>query len=314
MHAAQHNRARLRIAIEPQGPMLIRSGRVTMDPTRPDLEWVRTQHAFGVETVYLPGSSLKGVVRSQAERILMTLDPKRVVDPFDKRLGKRSEAERKDPALVYRGSCAAARTFGSLKVGGRARFADAYPWPLDSNKKEAIERAQELQVLAARTGVAIDRRTGATRRGALYNLEVVESGRFETEIGLVNFQLWQLALLMQALVDIDEGFARIGSGKSRGLGRARCTVTDLLVDQSARAKDDTLILGTGRLCSEKEAGKWGLVAAGEDEARLPEGIRFSVRGLYRRLEVGAEQIGGFREALLAPWNAFLDADWKPEGK
>jgi CRISPR-associated RAMP protein (TIGR02581 family) len=302
MHKAQYNRLRLTVRIDPLGPMLIRSGKSGMDPTRPDLEWVRTRHAFGIHTVYLPGSSLKGVIRSQAERILTSLG-RRCEDPFLPPAKNESEL----PDSVFKNSCAAARTFGSLKVGGRTRFADAYPWPLEASKAEAEDAAKKLASLRERTGIAIDRRSGATRKGALYNLEVVEEGSFYTEISLSNFQLWQLRLILFVLSDLDEGFARIGSGKSRGLGRVRCRVQDLAFDWICRGEAKQEVRGVGALCPAAEAERWGLVEPAKDLAKLPGDIAsIENNGLYARLMIGTEKVPLLAEAMIDPaWNAFL---------
>ncbi len=59
MHKRLLNEAILSIAIEPHGPILIKAGDKGADPTLPDMEFVRTNG-----TPYLPGSSLKGVIRA----------------------------------------------------------------------------------------------------------------------------------------------------------------------------------------------------------------------------------------------------------
>ena len=62
MHKALLCELHLDFAIEPRGPLLIKSGREAgADPTLPDMNFVRTYHPTLGETVYLPGSSLKGV-------------------------------------------------------------------------------------------------------------------------------------------------------------------------------------------------------------------------------------------------------------
>jgi CRISPR/Cas system CSM-associated protein Csm3 (group 7 of RAMP superfamily) len=62
------------LTIAPNGPILIKAGEsASADPTLPDMEFVRTRRG-GRSQVYLPGSSLKGVVRAQCERICRSLD------------------------------------------------------------------------------------------------------------------------------------------------------------------------------------------------------------------------------------------------
>jgi CRISPR/Cas system CSM-associated protein Csm3 (group 7 of RAMP superfamily) len=47
------NFAKISFDIVPQGPLLVKSGVESADPTRPDMEFVRSYHAGG-ETVYFP--------------------------------------------------------------------------------------------------------------------------------------------------------------------------------------------------------------------------------------------------------------------
>src|SRR5438874_11312364 len=76
------NTCDIRLGIQSTGPLLVRSGLPTT--TGPDMTFVRTNRG-GREEIYLPGSSLKGAIRSQAERIVRTiwgLDDPRACDPF----------------------------------------------------------------------------------------------------------------------------------------------------------------------------------------------------------------------------------------
>ena len=67
MFKRSHNRAVLRIRIETVTPLLIRAGDAGLTPTAADLCCVRTHHAQHGTTVYIPGSSLKGKMRSLLE-------------------------------------------------------------------------------------------------------------------------------------------------------------------------------------------------------------------------------------------------------
>lgn len=74
MFKAIYLEGRLELTIKPEGPILIKAGETgSADPSRPDMEFVRTA-CRGRPEVYIPGSSLKGVVRAQAERIARSLD------------------------------------------------------------------------------------------------------------------------------------------------------------------------------------------------------------------------------------------------
>ena len=70
MHKATFLEGTLRFTITPDGPILIKAGESSgVDPTLPDMRFVRSQ-----SSIYIPGPSLKGVVRAQAERICRSLD------------------------------------------------------------------------------------------------------------------------------------------------------------------------------------------------------------------------------------------------
>jgi len=216
------NEAVLTVRLSAAGPLLIRSGEAnSLDPALPDMRFVRTNRD-GEDTVYLPGSSLKGVFRSRYEQLgkLLGKTPCELFDRFNScssKLRKQHAREpKKDGAVRYNESCVACRLFGNLELGSRVRFTDAYP------AKDA-----QKPVMGMRNGVGIDRKTGAYSVGALYDFEVVESGVFEFEIHLSNFARYQLALLLAVLDDIDSGFVTFGMGTSRGNGQMKVELCNL---------------------------------------------------------------------------------------
>lgn len=266
MHKLTINRARIDLSFRPVTPLLVKSGdkgAQLLHPERPDLMCVRTDHGALGETVYVPGSSLKGVVRAAAERVLRSLELP-CCDPLDHRstcheaASKRGDqiARGKGPASdhpmaeVHRMLCLACRTFGSQAMASRASFADAYP-----PSKETAEQANRTET---RNGVSIDRQTGGPARGKLFELEVVVGGRFETSIHLANYELWQLGLVGVVLADLDDGFVRLGSAKSRGLGRVALDVNALVVDQAGRGG---AVAGVGTLREDLRA-PYGLLEDG----------------------------------------------------
>ena len=72
-----------------------------------------------------------------------------------------------------------------------------------------------------RHGVGIDRITGAAFPGALYDIEVLEDGKFEVKCRMTNFTLYQLRTILWVLEDIHEGLVTFGMGGSRGNGQMR---------------------------------------------------------------------------------------------
>jgi len=213
----------LEVLIRPDGPILIKSSQEgAVDPAIPDMSFIRTRSPVVNHpgtTVYLPGSSLKGVLRSYCEGIgrALGLRPE-VCDPFNEKSSCRCEADPNTEMPVperYQTSCHICRLFGSTRLGGRIAIADAYP---------TQETIAVTNTTSQRTGVGIDRLLGSSFRGALYDFEVVERGAFLTRIKIENFELWQVGLLALALRDLNEGHLRIGFGTSRGMGFVKADV------------------------------------------------------------------------------------------
>ncbi|MBX3274758.1 MAG: CRISPR-associated RAMP protein [Sandaracinaceae bacterium] len=238
MHKLTINRARIDLAFTPKTPLLVKSGdkgAQLLHPERPDLMCVRTHHGARGETVYVPGSSLKGVVRSAAERVLRSLELP-CCDPMNHKSRCHDEASKRGDAIargreaagshpmgeVHGMLCLACRSFGSQAIASRVSFADAYP------TEQSHARANHTET---RNGVSIDRMTGGPARGKLFELEVVVGGDFATSIHFANFELWQLGLVGVVLADLDDGFVRLGSAKTRGLGRVSVALSELVVDQ-----------------------------------------------------------------------------------
>ena len=229
MHRRLLNQARLRISLVPRGPVLVKSGQESVDPTRAGMEFVRTRHARAGETVYLPGTSLKGALRSQAERALQGIGVK-VCDPLDRRDACKAPRGRVETPEVFKTQCPACRTFGSLAVGGRCSVLDAYPWKAEASDEEVVAAIFAANATERRNQVGIDRATGEAHPGTLFDLEVVVAGEFHTEIHFQNFQLWQLGLLAATLRDVDDGYVPLGFGKSRGLGQMSVRLLQLEVE------------------------------------------------------------------------------------
>jgi CRISPR-associated RAMP protein (TIGR02581 family) len=275
MHLRQLNHARLGIVFKPRGPLLIKSGIETPDPTRPGMEFVRTRHPEHGETVYLPGSSLKGAMRSHAERILRGLAV-RACDPLDGKDGnhrcKNPKPEFKGDVVtsdrIFRAQCATCRTFGSLSVSGRFRVLDAYPWPLGADTSAQAKAVRLANATETRWQVGINRRTGQAQGGALYDLEVVVGGEFHTEIHLHNFQLWQLGLTAAIVREMDEGHVPIGFGKFRGLGQVEARLTGLRATMTGRTER---LLGVAELCDAADRSAYDLDA--DDAVDLPDAAK-----------------------------------------
>lgn len=264
-----YNQAKLVIAIEPNGtPILIKTGRETFDPTRPDMEFVRTKTEFG-DVPYLPGSSIKGVMRSHAERILRTVceDQQRARRFACDLARNRCTEAGSDRQPRYPEHCYACRTFGLTTLASRVRITDAYPWTMDAGPGEQ-RRWEERVQLEPRVGVMIGRRTGTVEHGPFF-YEVITAGRFYGEITLRNYQLWQLVLLALVMRDMNAGLQRLGAHKSRGLGKVKVIIKDFEIQQLGRlAQDEAKLRGVGAIADLLQEN--GLIA--EDEMDRPESL------------------------------------------
>lgn len=225
----------LTFKLTPTGPLLVKSGsEAGADPTLVDMNFVRTHRSgFDQPTVFIPGSSLKGTLRSYTERILRTVlgeGPGKCCNPFhheaesyDRFCGKRLEND-PDTRKRYRESCPACRIFGNTVLGGRLSVSDAYP------PEDALVQTNATE---QRDGVAIDRILGSVAVGP-FTLEVVTRGAFQATLLLENFELWQMGLLAIALRDLGTGLCPVGFGKTRGLGRVHVEFVSLEVAYPGR--------------------------------------------------------------------------------
>lgn len=319
MFKSLYNQASLVFRIKPVSPLLIKTGKESFDPTRPDMEFIRTRTPFG-EVPYLPGSSLKGVIRSYGERILRTLNLN-CCDVTLKEGGCRKESEVMEER--YRQHCYICRTFGSTSLSSRLRITDANPWRLeaeDEEIKKVVSSIDDYVPTSRRTSVRIDRQKGSAAGGALFETEVVTGGHFWGEISLANYQLWQLALLSLIFRDINRGLQRFGASKSRGLGRVSFQIERAQFQQYGQ-----LATGGDKFCGvaalgEKIIKRYGLLE--EDLLTpLPQDIHWdsenSVPGFVDAFTFGDDPEKGWKSLakslVEAPiWQSFLEEGDKNE--
>ncbi|MGA2402979.1 MAG: CRISPR-associated RAMP protein Csx7 [Syntrophobacteraceae bacterium] len=246
MHKRLFNQARITVDVTPITPLLIKSGMENADPALPDMSFVRTHNPQHGEVVYIPGSSLKGVLRSYTEKILRSLDipccdPLMTNKQWDgKFVGSCGRKNDKEPENTESGagsilyslySCYACKMYGSTKIASRVLFTDGH--------------AQAEYKTEKRTGVAIDRVTASALKGGLFDYEVVTSGTFRCDIFLSNFQLWQFGLVGVALRDLDEGYVQLGFAKSRGLGRVSAKVLSIEITYTKKPAVEGQLWGVG---------------------------------------------------------------------
>jgi CRISPR-associated RAMP protein (TIGR02581 family) len=309
VHRQLLNECRLSGSISTDAPLLIRSAVETI--AGPEVGVVLTVRD-GLDQPYIPGSSLKGALRSQAERILRTLQPNSACNPLDDRGPQRSCARRLDererelqrtdrrqsvsPATAYRDSCAGCKTFGSAALAGRVFATDGYL------------QGAALPALVRRDGVGIDRFSGAASLRSRWELEAVTDVTFGLEVTLQNFEIWQLALVGLVVQDLIAGRLSLGSGKSRGLGRVHGEMQGVelayLRSERAAAADGNL-LGVGALFD--DGNRYGY----RSDDRLPLGAAAmqETQGIRRVHRWTAQQFpwSELTESLLR----HLEHDYRP---
>lgn len=179
---------------------------------------------------YIPGGSLKGVFRSAAVPLVKLkglsvctgLSGETCMDQKSPEFGGASllnkiqevmkrEGSRKAIELFHEKACLLCKVFGSPSFTGHVEFDDAYP---------IGENGEVLDVaVGVRTGIAINRRTGAVYREALYQVEYVEPGaRFRFSMRATNLPNYALGLLAKIVRMLNEGWVRVGGFKTRGFG------------------------------------------------------------------------------------------------
>ncbi len=267
------NHLRLDFAIQPNGPLLIKSGQETgANPLLPAMSFVRSIHPYSrTSTIYLPGSSLKGVIRSRCEQIARTVNLK--VDEFNAHelhnhkadQFRNSEATSGEVVNAYSHVCSITRMFGSTNLASRVQLTDFYP-------------PDPIDVLPIRQMVAIDRRTGASAN--TFTMEVAPPALndevpvlFYGTIHLQNFERWQVGLIALALRDLNAGQVPVGFGSSRGLGQVRLYYRTLQVsypgiltkDEATQSGADRYLLGVAQLNTALSQGSHGF-----DQSSLPE--------------------------------------------
>lgn len=264
MHKARYNSLHLDIEICPVGPLLIKSGGYSTNPSLPDMQFVRTYRAGIGESLYIPGSSMKGIVRGFVEKALRTIGDsnswKWACPTFEKVGDSKQEPncvqrvkgladddgkERKDLESwkVYHESCGACKLFGNTLLKGRLAFTDFLP-------------SSEVKT-ETRYGVAISRLSHAVAQGP-FELEVAVSGDFQGRVMLENYEIWQLGLLATSIEAMNQGFLKIGYGKNRGMGQVKASVKRAVVEEITPLRDDATIRGLGDFVGHAEREKYGL--------------------------------------------------------
>jgi CRISPR/Cas system CSM-associated protein Csm3 (group 7 of RAMP superfamily) len=178
-------------------------------------------------TFMMPGSSLRGAVRSHAEKIartIVTLDSKTkeeflikcpACNPFANQKSPLTscgslfkEYKRKNSNVEIRDAqlCPACQLFGSPDKGSRLYFSDAY-----------LTGPTKIKIMDF---LAIDRFTGGGKEGAKFDAVVLWRPSFKARIFMDNMKEWHLGWLMLVLKDLNDGLVSFGFGQNKWFGKA----------------------------------------------------------------------------------------------
>lgn len=300
------NELRLTFHLCPKTPLLIKAGEdpqstpANNEPgNQQPAAFVRTRRN-GTEEPYLPGRSLKGVLRNYCEQLIATFySTANVCDPFDldgKTSGK-SACTKKVEAMQefgarYKAACSICKLFGCGGLAGRLAFSDAYlTVPLSEIR------------FGRRSGVGINRQRGAAETAALFFYEVLEQGRFALTVTLENFELWQLGLTALALDELRQGRLPVGYGTHRagmGLltGEIQCATLSYFGVDAHPTQGGCQVRGVRSLTPDPLANTYGW--AEETSAGDLQGAKLTKLGLRQQWELQPD-------ALAPLWRAGIDA-------
>lgn len=174
----------------------------------------------------IPGSTIKGVVRSRFEAVMLSLG-KNVCNIFNNmdekcadkntinKINKSKISDEEKAKKLYNKSCDVCKLFGGRAIAGKLRFKDCS----FIGEKCAYEK---------RDGVGIDRVTGAATRGVKYNFEIIPKGTcFDFTLIAENLDKQQMKYL-DFIIKMLEGnsisesdYLSVGGKTTRGLGRIK---------------------------------------------------------------------------------------------
>lgn len=187
----------------------------------------------------IPGSSLKGSIRSTCEALIRGAGFKRggpvwSCDPLSDEAvdgeytcGRHKSTDARGPNskradAQQQAHCTVCQLFGSRVIASHVRFTDAL-----LADAHALKTSGRIPI-EVRDGVAIDRDLRTVHGGQKYDFEVVAPGtRFELEVFIENPTPPLLGLLAVGLEQVSEGFSALGGFTSRGLGRVTIEWTSL---------------------------------------------------------------------------------------
>lgn len=194
-----------------KGDLHIGSGKATED----DAPFIRYENGLA----YIPGSSLRGHLRSKLEGLTdlgLQVNNKNLDDLHIKGLfGYTNLSESEFEILSKRGYYGEnINDFKNYKsMMGKIHIADLVI-NKDKNKNDV-----------KRDGIAIDRNTGTTKKSAKFDYNIIEGGEFNFTITLENVENYELDLVHIGLNLMKNDL--FGGKTSRGIGKIEVNVKDI---------------------------------------------------------------------------------------
>ncbi|GEA30793.1 type III CRISPR-associated RAMP protein Csx7 [Clostridium diolis] len=213
--------------LKAESPIHIGTGTVDFSPTAVDTPVIRDEN----NNPFIPGSSLKGVLRSFMERLLCSgiFNEYKSCNILDKDSGKKMELcisdkevkeikekykndsnkEEKIASDIYKKECDVCKLFGGDYFASKLNILDA----------RLISDKAYVQI---RDGIAIDRDTLTVNDGAKFGFECVAAGtEFNFEMTVDNLDDNHKDLLKIILNFLQEGEMKVGGKTSAGLGNVK---------------------------------------------------------------------------------------------
>lgn len=153
---------------------------------------------------YIPASSLKGVMRSEVERVAKARNLP-ICDPTNPEASPKCHEDNQDEP------CIVCMMFGSKKVAAHIFVQDAFP--SDSSVGFNFQ-----------PHVGIDRKSAVKEEQALYSFETISPETlFDFEFAIENIDRddERMKILKYVIYEMKEGFIQLGGKKSTGLGAFR---------------------------------------------------------------------------------------------
>ncbi len=237
----------------------------------------------------LPASSLKGVLRATAERVLRSMHPARPLDliPLADDLFVHSRTAEGDMAAdVYRdwlaqqprGAIADSeliewneqhRVYTDQELASDQRYrilsaaSQLFGATVHAGLLSLTDAQPEPVRLQRRSHVAIDRLTGGVGEGPFIEELVPAAVPIESRLKISNFALWHLALLALTVQEFNAGYSAVGGGTRKGQGQVQIQMTQIecIYSQAAGHRSTGIVSAQGCL------------AARDADADVPAAVR-----------------------------------------